>query len=201
MDIQNNNDRRERIINASFKVFSKNEYRKASVDEIVTEAGVSKGLVFHYFGNKRKLYMFLYEYSLELMMNESYDMLDCSDTDFFNRLNHIVDIKIKLVKNHPYIYDFIKQGYLEKDESLKSEIEAINSKYQPDGMKRALENIDYSKFKEGLNPQLIIKMITWMAEGYVNENLTIKSIDDLIQGYRECLDLLKNNLYREEFLK
>ena len=39
---------RNRMINAALKIFAKNGYRHASTDDMVAEAGISKGLLFHY---------------------------------------------------------------------------------------------------------------------------------------------------------
>ena len=41
------------IINAGYRVFSQNSYKKIPVSEIAAEAGISKSLLFHYFRNKR----------------------------------------------------------------------------------------------------------------------------------------------------
>ena len=58
-----NKEKQERIINAAFKVFAENGYGHSSTDEIVKTADISKGLLFHYFGNKIGLYSFLYDYA------------------------------------------------------------------------------------------------------------------------------------------
>ena len=62
-----NKEKQDRMINASLKLFALNGYKHASTDDIVTEAGISKGLLFHYFGSKLGLYTFLYDYSVRFM--------------------------------------------------------------------------------------------------------------------------------------
>ena len=42
-------EKQDRMINAALKVFALNGYRHASTDDIVREAAISKGLLFHYF--------------------------------------------------------------------------------------------------------------------------------------------------------
>ena len=42
-------EKQDRIINAALSVFAKNGYAHASTDEIVREASISNGLLFHYF--------------------------------------------------------------------------------------------------------------------------------------------------------
>lgn len=44
-------EKQQRIINAAYKVFSKNSYKKASMSEIAAEGGISKSLLFHFIGN------------------------------------------------------------------------------------------------------------------------------------------------------
>ena len=51
-----NREKQDRMINAALRVFAKNGYRHASTDVIVREAGISKGLLFHYFTNKIGLF-------------------------------------------------------------------------------------------------------------------------------------------------
>lgn len=57
-------EKQQKIINAGFHVFSKNSYKKSPMSEIAQAAGISKSLLFHYFHNKKELYLFLWEISL-----------------------------------------------------------------------------------------------------------------------------------------
>lgn len=54
-------EKQETIINAGFRVFSRNSYKKSPMSEIADAAGISKSLLFHYFHNKKELYLFLWE--------------------------------------------------------------------------------------------------------------------------------------------
>ena len=54
-------EKQDRMINGAVRVFAENGYKHASTDDMVKVAGVSKGLWFHYFGNKLGLYEFMCE--------------------------------------------------------------------------------------------------------------------------------------------
>lgn len=54
-------EKQQAIINAGYRVFSQNTYKKSPVSEIAAEAGISKSLLFYYFRNKKELYLFLWE--------------------------------------------------------------------------------------------------------------------------------------------
>ena len=69
-----NREKQDRMINAALRIFAENGYRHASTDIIVKEAGISKGLLFHYFTSKMGLFSFLFDYSIRYMLFE-YDGL------------------------------------------------------------------------------------------------------------------------------
>ena len=52
-------EKQQRILNAGFRVFSQNSYKRSPMSEIAAEAGISKSLLFFYFRNKKELYLFL----------------------------------------------------------------------------------------------------------------------------------------------
>ena len=61
-------EKQQRILNAGFRVFSQNSYKRSPMSEIAAEAGISKSLLFFYFRNKKELYLFLWERGAELTM-------------------------------------------------------------------------------------------------------------------------------------
>lgn len=50
-------EKQQRIINAAFMVFAENCYKKAPMSEIAEAGNISKALLFHYFHNKKDLYI------------------------------------------------------------------------------------------------------------------------------------------------
>jgi AcrR family transcriptional regulator len=50
-------ERREQILSCARKLFSERTYSAVSTSEIAREAGVARGLLHHYFGTKRELYL------------------------------------------------------------------------------------------------------------------------------------------------
>lgn len=51
----NKEDKRQRIINAAYKVFARKGYINASIKDIAKEADITPGLVHYYFKNKEEL--------------------------------------------------------------------------------------------------------------------------------------------------
>jgi AcrR family transcriptional regulator len=50
-------DRRAQLIEAGAELFNARPYDEISIDEIAASAGISKGLLYHYFAGKRGLYV------------------------------------------------------------------------------------------------------------------------------------------------
>ncbi len=84
---------RERIISAAMKIFSEYGFFKAPVHLIAKEAGVSKGLVFWYFRDKRSLIVEVAKRSLPLdvidaclnMNLKGRSLLECIGNNYINK--------------------------------------------------------------------------------------------------------------------
>ena len=50
-------ERRDQLLEHGARLFSTHAYDDVSIDDIAREAGVSKGLLYHYFGGKRAFYL------------------------------------------------------------------------------------------------------------------------------------------------
>ena len=58
-------DKKELILSAGMKEFSQKPYKEASTDSITKACGISKGLLFHYFGSKKAFYFYCLESAME----------------------------------------------------------------------------------------------------------------------------------------
>ena len=76
-------EKQDKIMNAALKVFTKNRYKHASTDVIIKEAGISKGLLFHYFTSKAGLYSFLYAYCVKYVQMERIQIFQNRENNFF----------------------------------------------------------------------------------------------------------------------
>lgn len=190
-------DRQNQIINGALKVFAASTYNQASTFDIAKEAGISKGLIFHYFNNKKELYLYLYKYCVDLVTNELMKNKNSTETDFFEILLHSQRCKCKLMKEHRYIYDFLVKVYLEKDEELVEEIAIYSKPFIADNFRQFFERIDKSKFREGVDIPLLFQSLQWCADGFMRSALNSnRSIDEIDQEFAKVLALYKRNFYK-----
>lgn len=193
-------EKQNKIIDAALLSFGTNGYKKASINDIAKEAGISKAMVFHYFGTKKELYFYLLNLCANILMNEVNESFDLTVTDFFDRIKMSTDIEVLAMKKHPGILSFLNSVYLEKDNEVIADINVALMQGEGFRSKIAFDGMDTSKFKEGIDPNLILKMLAWLADGFVNRIKAGIDIDILSKEFDECLMLLKNNFYKEENL-
>ncbi|MFT8315787.1 MAG: TetR/AcrR family transcriptional regulator [Clostridium sp.] len=199
-------EKREVIINAALEEFAQKGYKNASTNEIVKKANISKGLLFHYFSNKKKLFLFLYDYSKDVFLNEFYNKMNYDETDIIKRWRQIVLLKMELIQKYPVLYDFILASAVEDSKEIKQELENQMKNVLEDSYKRLFNNIDTSRFKAGMDIKRVLEIIFWVAQGFSNRELdhiksdpTYRSHIDanaLVEEFELYLDMLKDTFYK-----
>jgi TetR/AcrR family transcriptional regulator len=164
-------EKQDRIINAAIKEFAQKGYDKASTNEIVKEAEISKGLLFHYFKNKKQMFLFLFDHCIQIITDDFYKKVDLIETDFFERIRKAVLIKMDLLAKYPDIFKFIEEAYMDESVDIKTEIEKKVKELNEINIGRIYEGIDISKFRDDIDIQKILKIITWTFEKLSEEQL------------------------------
>lgn len=198
-------ERKVNIINSAMKEFSRNSFQQASTNIIVKDAGISKGLLFHYFGTKAKLYEYLEYFSMKTVTENIVEKMDWKQEDIFLRLKEISMIKFKLFQKYPYLAEFFLKIYENKtaEEILDSYPDASLELYS----EIYIRNIDYSLFKEGVDVEKAIDIIRWTLEKHNDEFRKKIKREDLTFDYKtveqelfEYIDILKKCFYKEGVL-
>lgn len=193
-------EKQTKILNAALKEFAQKGYKNASTNEIVKEAGISKGLLFHYFKNKKELFLFLYDYCLETLIKDFYTKVDLGERDIIARLKQFSMVKLKMLEKYPDIMRFVETAYAEDSIEVKNEIESRNSGLTDNNLTKAFEGIDVSKFKEGIDVEKAINIIIWTFEGIGNAEIKRAKLDpsapiDYLKVFKE------GEIYIEMFRK
>ena len=194
-------EKRDRIINSAMKEFSINTFQKASTNVIVEDAGISKGLLFHYFGSKDNLYKYLEYFSIKIITEKIVDEMDWEQKDIFLRLKEVSMIKFKIFLKYPYLADFSLIAFQDK---TAEEIMNINPDFPLELYSKIYShNIDYSLFKEDIDVKRAVDIIRWTIEKYGDEfrrsikdkkmEFDYKSIEKEIYIY---IDMLRHCFYK-----
>ena len=193
--------KKERIISASLQVFSVNNFKNALTDDIARKAEISKGSLFQYFKNKISLYLYLYNYSLEQLGKKVEEQFNFKERDYFELVRQSILIKITLFNEHRYLYQFIIKANEEKNPVIAQTITEINQNIKWNYLQESYQNVDYNKFKEGIDIGCLFKMIEWCSDGIWKEGLYKQSsVESMCQQAIQMIGFFKQAVYKAEYL-
>lgn len=190
-------EKQDRIINAALKVFAQHGYRHASTDDIVREAAISKGLLFHYFGSKLGLYTFIYDYSVRYMTLELKSAVSPKETDLFEVFKQIEQAKVQALRGYPYMQQFLTRSMSEDvSEALLATEDMRN--ILSETYENLQERMDFSVLPAGIDGSRLCKMLDFTIKGLMTERFQDASFhpDMLykeIVGYIDMVKMLTYN--------
>ncbi len=185
-------DKQDRMINAALKVFALNGYRHASTDDIVKEAGISKGLLFHYFGSKAGVYEFIYEYSVRYMMLELTTKVSRTESNLFEVMKQVELARMDAMKGYPYMQQFLNR--CEREDVSEALLVIEEKKELLDALyERINSQILYTDFPIGVDGHKLQKMMKLTIEGLLAEKFQEDSFQPemLYAEIAEYMDMMK----------
>ncbi len=194
--------KRERVITAALKEFAKG-YSSANMDKLAAEAGISKGLIFHYFGSKKGLFLFLLKYCAQIM-DEEYSKVILKDRDFLENVRTVSKLALEVTFRYPDIYAFIGKAVFSINqvfpEGLPKDLPNSNEKL----LEKILRASDKSLFREDISIDKAQNIALWTIRGFSDSLLRYgsnieeyqKNYDDLMKELEEYIEILKRLLYK-----
>ncbi len=190
-------EKQDRMINAALKVFALKGYKHASTDDIVREAAISKGLLFHYFDSKLGLYTFIYDYSLRYMSLEMKSTVQKSETDMFELLKQQEQAKIQALRGYPYMQQFLNRSMAE---DVSEALLAIEDKRNTlaEIYDSVFRQADLSKLPTDVDGAKIWKMLDYTIKGLMTQHFQEDSFhaNMLQEEIFEYIDMMKKVVYK-----
>lgn len=193
-------EKKRRIINSAMREFGEKGFDAASTNTIVKDAGISKGLLFHYFPTKKDLFDYVEDFTFTTMVKRLKETQNEWDTDLINRILQITEIKMGVIAEYPELYNFGIQMYSgKKIEDImklidKYDLQLYTTVFQ--------EGIDLSNFREGLDPELTRATIQRALEKRSEEMMNLYkagqyvTMDQIVTEFKEYSDFLRTAFYK-----
>ena len=192
-----NEDKKKKLLDASFKEFSLNNFNDASINRIIKEAGISRGSFYMYFIDKKDLYFYLLEQYGEILVNNMKRDLIKNKGDLFKMFQDNIKESYNSFKNDNInffkkslenitIMEESKRTFGFRDKRLLKElIPNINLELLNDNAKRHIEVIF------AINMHLLMVTLMKLLK---NDSLD----EEILKDYYEQLDLLKYGCNKKE---
>jgi TetR/AcrR family transcriptional regulator len=191
---------------AALEEFAERGYAMASTNAITARAGISKGLLFHYFGSKKNLYVQVLREMVAREIERFRRAAPEPHPDIVERLLQISLYKQKLVREDPVATRFLAT-VLQAPEEIKPEVARLFREVEGFSARTRTEGMDTSRFRPGVDPAKAITLINVCVEGLrsvyahrVTPGMADnpEAVEAIVQETREYLDMLKFGIYRRE---
>jgi AcrR family transcriptional regulator len=126
---------------------------------VVQKAGVSRGILYHYFKDKEELFEFLLYLAVEKSMRDLDDWMDWEEDDLIRRICEISKYRLAIVQDYPYLIEF--------SDKYSKEIAKRTNMDQSQRWREKFyhQGIDFSKFKDQAAIEEAVHMIRWTYKG------------------------------------
>ena len=175
--------KKRKLMEAALNEFSTRGYAASTTRDISKSAGVSNGLLFHYFKDKNTLFFELARHCREHIVKTFLSELN-EDLNYFNALKQICKVKLRLSVEYPEAYRMLMEEIALFPEKFKQE--GIYLKVELERKLHSIEMHDNTIFKHGIDSALVKEIATTALEG-----MSAKIISEYSSGKLLMEDALK----------
>src|SRR4051812_39525597 len=118
--------RRETLLDAADRVVQR-DGPAASMTSIAREAGITKPILYRWFGDKGGLYRALAERHVEELLAELRAALGTAN-DRRGRVLHVIDTYLRLIESRPQVYRFLMHRASVEDPDVRSQVATFVSR-------------------------------------------------------------------------
>jgi TetR/AcrR family transcriptional regulator len=133
-------EKQEKIVAAAVSEFARHGYKKASMNTIVRDAGISKGSLYQYFHNKEVLFVYIFERFTRLVKKTVAEQGHSSvarardgesatkeagfgpEHDFFNQVGRVLLAGIEFIDRHPDYFQIYLRVLFEQDVPMREKL-------------------------------------------------------------------------------
>lgn len=166
-------EKKEQIITKGIEIFSKFSFVEGRTDLITHEAGISKGLLFYYFGNKKNFYLYLFKHTVDLLTQD----LEYEGTydNFYEIIFYMMDMKYNLITKYPDETKFLnmvsKETHKEVSKDIRNILSIYHKKSKEKSSKIILSAVKKLKLRQDIDTQKIIESLSLYIDAIVMKYL------------------------------
>lgn len=123
---------------------------------------------------------------------------------FFNRISEISTAKLKISLQYPAETTVLLESFGTQFDEFKKDLQPEYYKYVVLTNKLLLDGLDYSKFKPGVDINVVFNMLIYISEGVSKKvtelygsdyKLILENRDSIQEEYNKYLDIIKESVY------
>lgn len=116
--------KREKIIDAAFKLFAANDFHDVMIEDVAKSAGIAKGTIYSYFTSKEDLYFSIIRMRLEVLVESLKAKIDAEESFHLKLHSFVTHLYMFMVKYNAF-YLIYKKEYLKENFELCNKIKVL----------------------------------------------------------------------------
>ncbi len=186
-------DKQERITLVAMEEFSNKGFNGASINAMVERLRIAKGSIFQYFGDKKGLFVFVFNRSLEMVKDYLKTVRSQSaESDLQTRLTHTLFAGIRFIRQHPLLYRLYLRVLFESKAPFRDEILASLRSYSFEYLRSLLEAArDKGELKQDLDLDKACFILDAVMDRFL-QALTVAHLDAGLGVYSASIDSAEN---------
>lgn len=198
-------ERREQIILFALQEFAEKGYEQTSTNTICKKAGVSKGLLFHYFESKKGLYLYVLDRCIDKYKEIIERIMPKLSEDIVERISQIMQMKIKIFAEDPLSYSVVFEAFFDIPEGLSQEIKIRYSTFNDENMSKMYSGLDFGVFRPEIDHQKALELIFLVTDGLTEKYIktytatkdrSIFNIEHISSELMVYIEMLKKGIYK-----
>jgi TetR/AcrR family transcriptional regulator len=198
---------RERILNVCMEEFAQKGYEQASTNAIVQKAGIPKGTLFFYFGNKKDLYLYVIDHAVKRYAEIAQQGWGDLPGDLFDRLLYLGRERMKFALEQPLVYRLFFNAYINAPEEVMVELREHSEAYYTASQHILINGLDHSRFKPGINVEEVIELIYLVLEGILSKYIpalqrlqpaaSLELVEKITVECEDFFTMIRQGVYRQ----
>jgi Transcriptional regulator len=197
----------EAILTAAIDEFAEKGFDQASTNHIAKRAGVSKGLIFHYYDSKEKLFEECVNYAIDFSMKKpDYQNLDLS-THLMEKLKQYCEQELLFCKQYPNLYQLVVTAFTRPPKKLNGKMSRLFTELElmvPQFFKQVISGLE---LKDDVDVDTLMAVLQshysyYYAQGMgylkMHPNAGINELKPIINQFLDMMTMSLRGLLKNE---
>lgn len=195
-------DRKKQLLEAALEEFITADYERASLNTIIKNAGISKGVFYYHFENKESLYLALLEDAVEkkwhyIQSRVSENASDLESTDIFGQFMFQARLGVEFANAYPKFNRLSQMFAKEKGNPIYEKAVAQLKTSDANPLQLMISKAYAQKlFKETFSLEFVTKLITHLFSSFDTILGPEDDLDTVLKTLENYIAFMKHGLIK-----
>lgn len=197
-------DKRALLLDIALEQFAEHGYEKTSTNQIIQSAGISKGILFHYFTSKKQLYACVLDHGLERIASYMERKATDLPSELFGGILARSRVKMEFYMQEPSTYKLLVGAFAEPVPREVKDIVAERRDRIARHLSDRSEQVDLSRARTGVDPakalDLATGVVSLLSHRFIERHRDrpdrgLSEVEPFLDEVRQYLEMIEYGIY------